>query len=453
MIYEFFKNFQNFFLTNICNFSTTVTAAIITVVNICKAIFTPISGMIIDADPFKARDKHTPWVRIMPVFLGGLYILMAYIAWKSGGTPLILVIFSVFYFLPVLLQNGYRSAIPSMAMDSNEASFLSAGVNTGSNIGRLLTGILVPFVMVKMSADGQTEDAQGFFWAVVISVVITIIVYWLSAVGISKAIRPDRVRGAAKAAGEQAKKKTIGLGKLIKQIFTEKNILIPFIIGLGCFFRVFIVSPSAPYYFKYVVGNMLHYATFSTATNIAGIVGVIVGPLFLATVAKNNLKGTLIGFILIIIACHICILFTGTNMWAFIILLTVAQFFYQGIAAILFTAFVNGCDVVELRNRKAGDNDVASGTAMSLHFTAVMFAQVLAGYIRNWALARAGFQGANTVASPELTHGLLNLYAWLPAFFLAIALVAVMFYNLTPEKMKEVHAELDPMREASNKVS
>ena len=216
---------------------------------------------------------------------------------------------------------------------------------------------------------------------------------------------------------------------------------------------MFIVSPSAPYYFKYVVGNMLHYATFSTATNIAGIVGVIVGPLFLATIAKNNLKGTLIGFILIIIACHICILFTGTNMWAFIILLTVAQFFYQGIAAILFTAFVNGCDVVELRNRKAGNNDVASGTAMSLHFTAVMFAQVLAGYIRNWALARAGFQGANTVASPELTHGLLNLYAWLPAFFLAIALVAVMFYNLTPEKMKEVHAELDPMREASNKAS
>ena len=298
MLYEFFKNFQNFFLTEICQFSTTLTATVITVVNIAKAIFTPISGMLIDMDPFKAKDKHTPWIRLMSAFLGGLFILMAFLAWQGGNKTLILVIFSIFYLLPVLLQNGYRSSISSIAMNSNEASFLAAGVNTGSNVGRLLTGIIAPVIMVKMSADGVTEDAQGFFWAVVVSVAIAVLVYWISAAAVKKTIRPDRVRGAnvAKAAGEAVKKSGNSLGAMIKQIFTDKNILIPFIIGLGIFFRTFVVAPSAPYYFKYITGNMLQYATFSTATNIAGIIAVIVCPIILVTVFKNKLKITLILF-------------------------------------------------------------------------------------------------------------------------------------------------------------
>lgn len=450
MLYEFFKNFQNFFLTEICQFSTTLTATVITVVNIFKAIFTPISGMLIDMDPFKAKNKHTPWIRLMSAFLGGLFILMSYLAWQGGNKTLILVIFSIFYLLPVLLQNGYRSSISSIAMNSNEASFLAAGVNTGSNVGRLLTGIIAPVIMVKMSADGATEDAQGFFWAVVVSVAIAILVYWISAVAVEKTIRPDRVRGA-KAVGETVKKGGNSLGAMIKQIFTDKNILIPFIIGLGVFFRTFVVAPSAPYYFKYITGDMLQYATFSTATNIAGIIAVIVAPIILVAIFKNRLKITLIVFTVIQIACHVSLLAVGANAMAFIVIMTICQFFYQGTSVLLFTAFVNAVDCAELKARKAGKTDVASGTAMSLHFTAVMFAQVLGGYVRNWALAKAGYVGANTVASAALTNGLINLYAWLPTAFLAIALVAILFYNLTPEMMKKVHEELDPLREEAAK--
>jgi len=455
MLYEFFKNFQNFFLTEICQFSTTLTAAVITVVNIVKALFTPISGMLIDMDPFKARDKHTPWIRLMSAFLGGLFILMSYLAWQGGSKTLILIIFSIFYLLPVLLQNGYRSAISSLAMNSNEASFLAAGVNTGSNIGRLLTGIIAPVIMVKMSADGATEDAQGFFWAVVISVAIAVLVYWISAVAVGKAIRPDRIRGAnvAKEVGKAAKKGGSSIGAMIKQILTDKNILIPFVIGLGIFFRTFVVAPSAPYYFKYITGNMLQYASFSTATNIAGIVAVIVCPIILATVFKNRLKVTLILFTVIQIACHVSLLAVGTNATAFIVIMTICQFFYQGTSVLLFTAFVNAVDVAELKARKAGKDDVASGTAMSLHFTSVMFAQVLGGYVRNWALARAGYVGASTVASAALTSGLIKLYAFVPTAFLAVALIAILFYNLTPEMMKKVHEELDPLREAAARQS
>ena len=86
LMYEFFKNFQNFFLTDICHFSTALTGTAITVINILKAVFTPISGMIIDKNPFRARDKHTPWIIGMPLFLGILFIAMAFTAWK-GGQP------------------------------------------------------------------------------------------------------------------------------------------------------------------------------------------------------------------------------------------------------------------------------------------------------------------------------------------------------------------------------
>ncbi len=101
MLYEFFENFQKFFLTELCHFSTTLTATLITIVNICKAIFPSIFGIIIDSNPLKARDKHAPWI------LG----------------------------MPVLLRCGYRSAIPSLSRNSNKTGCLALGINTASNIG------------------------------------------------------------------------------------------------------------------------------------------------------------------------------------------------------------------------------------------------------------------------------------------------------------------------------
>lgn len=448
LMYEFFKNFQNFFLTDICGFGTLVTGSLITTVNICKAIFTPVSGIIIDADPFKRKDKHTPWILGMPVILGALYILVAYLAWKGIiGTP-ILVIFSIFYFLPVLLQNGYRSAIPSMAMNAEEASFLSGAINVGSNVGRMLTGIIVPVIMVKMSMDGKTEDAQGFFWAVVVSVALTILVYWVSDIGIKKTIRPDALRQAGKEISANTKKQGAGFAKMILMIFTDKNILIPFVCGLGIFFRTFVVSPTAPYFFKYVAGDMIQYATFSTATNIAGIASCFVAPFAVSKICKDT-KKVCIASVAMCIICHLLLFLTGSSTTGFIALMTLAQFFYQGTSVLLFGMFVNAVDASELKARKRGEKKVASGTAMSLHFTAVMCAQVLGGAIRNVALTQAGYVGAETVASETLTSGLVKMYAVWPTIFLAAGLIALFFYSLDAKTMKAIHAELDPMREAA----
>ena len=448
LIYEFFKNFQNFFLTDICGFSTLITGSLITTVNVCKAIFTPISGILIDADPFKRKDKHTPWVLGMPVFLGALYILMAYFAWKGLSGTLILVLFSIFYFLPVLLQNGYRSAIPSMAMNAQEASFLSGAINVGSNAGRVLTGIIVPVIMVKMSADGKSEDARGFFWAVAVSVVLGVIVYWTSVLGIKKTIRADALRQAGKEVQSAGKKQGTGFVKMIAMIFTDKNILIPFVCGLGIFFRTFVVAPTAPYFFKYVTGDMLQYATFSTATNIAGVASCFVAPFIVSKICADTKKVCVISVSLCII-CHLILFISGSSTVGFIVLMTLAQFFYQGTSVLLFGMFVNAVDASELKVRKRGDKKVASGTAMSLHFTAVMCAQVLGGAVRNVALSQAGYIGTETAASDSLTKGLINMYAIWPTVFLAAGLIALFFYTLDAKTMKAIHEELDPLREAA----
>lgn len=451
MMYEFFKNFENFFLTELCAFSTTATAAISTAINATKVFLTPAVGVIVDKDPFKAKNKYSPWIIGMPIFLGLSFILMALGAWKGAGSAFIIAMYVIFQFFAPFLTNGYRSAIPSIAKNSNEASFLAAGVNTGMNIGRLLTGIIAPVVMVKLSVDGVTEDAQGFFWAVVVSVAIAVIVYLISAVALKKTIRPDRVRSAKEVASEAkevAKKSAMSVGDIFKQVFTDKNILIPFAIGICIFFRTFVVAPTAPYYYKYIVGDMMQYAAFSTATNIAGIIGVIVGPLYLVKVGKNNLKGTLLTFVAAMIVCQLSLLVVGSNPTGFLVAMTIANFFYQCTSVLLFTAFVNGSDAAELRRRKEGKKDVASGTAMSLHWTAVMIAQVLGVYVRNVGLQAAGYIGADTVASAALTSGLVKMYAFLPTIFLAIGFVIIFFYNLTPEKMAKIHEELDPMREA-----
>lgn len=454
LMYEFYKNFENFFLTEICAFSTGVTTGITTVINAIKVFLTPAVGVAIDKDPFKARDKHTPWIVGMPVFLGLAFILMAWGAWKGGGgTLFVLSMYVIFQLFAPFLSNGYRSAIPSMARNSNEASFLAASVNTGSNIGRVLAGIIAPVIMVKLSADGVNEDAQGFFWAVVVSVILSIVVYWLSAYAVKKTIRPDRLRDfrqIASEAGAKAKSNALSIGEIFKQVFTDKNIMIPFIFGVCLIFRTFVVAPTAPYYYSYVVGDMLEYATFSTATNVAGVIAVIVGPLFLVKVAKNNLKGTMLLFTVCVILCHLSLLIVGHDKNWFLVTMTLGNFFYQCNSVLIFTAFVNAVDVSELRQRKLGKKDVASGTAMSLHWTAVMVAQVLGVYVRNVGLQLAGYEGANTVATAEFADGLIKMYAIVPTIFLVFSFITILFYNLTPEYMEKVHAELDPLRAADS---
>jgi GPH family glycoside/pentoside/hexuronide:cation symporter len=217
---------------------------------------------------------------------------------------------------------------------------------------------------------------------------------------------------------------------------------------LGIFFRTFVVSPTAPYFFRYVTGDMIQYATFSTATNIAGIISCFAAPFAVAKICQDTKKVCIVSVALCIV-CHLLLFVTGGSTTGFISLMTLAQFFYQGTSVLLFGMFVNAVDASELKARKRGDKKVASGTAMSLHFTAVMCAQVLGGAIRNIALSQAGYIGSDTVASESLTSGLIRMYATWPTLFLAIGLIALFFYSLDANKMKAIHAELDPLREAA----
>ena len=89
MLFEFFKNFQNFFLTEICHLNTGLTGGLLSTVNLLKAVFTPVSGMIIDKDRFKAREKASPWIIGMQVFESVLFAIFSFLAWKGANMTLI----------------------------------------------------------------------------------------------------------------------------------------------------------------------------------------------------------------------------------------------------------------------------------------------------------------------------------------------------------------------------
>ena len=235
--------------------------------------------------------------------------------------------------------------------------------------------------------------------------------------------------------------------EMIKQIFTDRNLLLLFVIGLGAFFRTFVLSPSAPYYFKYVANNMMQFATFSTTTNVAGILGVLAVPVVFRIIP--NSKKTCMLSLGIAAICHLSLLIVGESSLGFIVVMTLCQFFYQFVSVSILKMFVDACDFVELKQRKIGKVDIATSTAISLNFTSVMFAQVLGSYLRNYALKLAGYVGAETVASPALTKGLVNMLALWPAAFLVFGIICFAFYKLDKKTMDAVHAELLPLRKAA----
>jgi len=203
---------------------------------------------------------------------------------------------------------------------------------------------------------------------------------------------------------------------------------------------------AAPFYFKWYVGNVNLVGRF-----FAFVIGASILSSFIAT-PLTNLFGKKRLFILVMVVSGIftsCIYFLKPeNVTGMYFLGGLAELF-AGIMPILFFAMLgDAADFSEYKNNRR-----ATGLVFSAGTFAMKFGGGVAGAVTMYVLGRFDYTEKSEAMSEIVSQsghalqGIKLVNSFVPVIFIIIAILIILIYPLSTQKMKEIETELKTRKE------
>jgi GPH family glycoside/pentoside/hexuronide:cation symporter len=197
---------------------------------------------------------------------------------------------------------------------------------------------------------------------------------------------------------------------------------------------------AAPYYFKWYFGRELLVGPFFIGVILASMVSS-----FLAT-PLTNIFGKRRLFILVMVISGIftcCIYFVPPdNIPMFFVLGILAELF-AGIMPILFFAMLG--DTADYSEYTFGRR--ATGLTFSAGTFAMKFGGGMAGVAMMFVLRIQGYFGQAAEQTSEALNGIRLINSFVPVIFIIVAILVILLYPLTTNKMNEIETELKARKE------
>ncbi len=197
---------------------------------------------------------------------------------------------------------------------------------------------------------------------------------------------------------------------------------------------------AAPYYFKWYLGRETLVGVFFIGVILASMVST-----FIAT-PLTNLFGKRRLFILVMIVSGLftCSIYfvPQDNIPMFFVLGILAEL-AAGVMPILFFAMLgDAADYSEYTNGRR-----ATGLTFSAGTFAMKFGGGMAGVAMMFVLRLQGYFGKATEQTAEALQGIRLINSFVPVIFIILAIILILLYPLTTEKMREVEGELKLRKE------
>ena len=285
-IYAWISSFMAIFLTDQIGIAAGAVSFLTLFVRVFDSINDPLIGSIADRSKDKGKGKYKPWVRWGALAMS-ICILLMFAMQPDWSMPFKIAYMWVVYIgvtvcstccnMPFGALNGLLTA------DSGERNKLSGIRQVFANIGTNWNSLIaVPLIVFFTGAgDGKTQSAKGYFFAVLVCVIIGLpTLFWTS----------YTVNEVVKAPPTQTK---IPMKAQLKAFFKNKYALIVaalfFMIGFCVYGKMTILI----YYLTYNCGN----ANLITITSVIGLFAAVAGAGFIGTWIYKalNHKGRTIG--------------------------------------------------------------------------------------------------------------------------------------------------------------
>lgn len=318
-----------------------------------------------------------------------------------------------------------RNADDRIAMSSSRATWNNAAKFAWSYLG-------VPFLAILANVVGEEYSYATLAGILGITTFVGYFLHFKMTEGY-EATGEEEVLNA-----KLTQRSRTGVLDLLKALFTNPPLLALVIADLAKWLFNFVVAGTVVYYFTYIALNKGLQAYYTLIIAFMAVFGALA-----SNYIGKKLSGrkTMIIFYLAMAALLLIGRSVYTNVWAVIILVSIAQFGYGCVYACSSALYA---DTAVYAEWKTGKN--ASGWIMGLTNVPIKIASTLKSVVLPAALALSGFSAAVEVekATDTMRAGIANTLLTLPAIMLiAGAVVLIFLYRLPKEKVEKMQEEIE----------
>jgi len=415
-----------YYFTDVVGLDPKFTALAFLLGKLFDAVIDPAIGLISDKTKSK-MGRRRPYI-LIGAFTSLITMAVLFRAPGLQGQIALFVWAIIAYFTACLAHSliaiPYSSLTPELTTDYDEMTNLNGWRMFFAMIGTLL-GAIVFGIIVKSHTKAPIDEKTAFSAAGIIFGFLILIVSLITFFSIKeKEITPD--------------KEDIKSGKSIGECFKNKpylNILLTWTFNV---IGITLITAIQPYYFKYVLNR--EEAVVGSFVVIF-FIAILFIPLWVFASKKIGKKNAYsLGLFLLVIGI-ICLFLFGHKMGIPKIFILIG-FCGIGLSATFVCPWSMIPDTVEYDYVKTKKRK--EGSYYGIWNFLFTLGGAFGGAILQGMLEKQGFV-ANAVQSEKALFGMRLALGPVPAFFLVIAAVIVLFYPLTKKKYEEVKTELDKM--------
>lgn len=416
-------SYYAYFLTDVAAIGAATVGTILLFARIGDAISVPIAGAIIEKTNFK-WGKYRSWLLLAPPVTAILFVLMFTNFNGMDTTTKAVTLGSLYvcaHFFVNLAWSAHTALIPVLGVHQEDRVTLSSRRQQFVSAAQILLGLIA---MPMIIALGGGNEAKGFFLTIIIFAFLQILGYRLMA----HVVKPW-VKNL-----ETEVKQTVTFRDMLNQVFSNRHLLLFFLVEVCILTARFMILGLAVYYFKYVAQNMLLVSVFFTCVSVGLLIGSFVGGFAAKKLAKKTVY--ILGLSMEII-CFALIWLVAENPVAYIALNAIATFGTGFANSVMYAVYA---DISEYSEWKTGKN--AKGLIMALSSLPTKIGVALSGAVIGFSLAAIGYV-AGAAPTPELTRSIVLIASIIPGAIAILALAGIFFYSLDEKGVLEIRTEIE----------
>ncbi len=417
-------SYQNYILTQFVQLSNALTANILAIMNFIQLIFCPLGGAFLDNFRFKKGAKYWPWFFIIPPIIAAINVFMTANVAYNGSKVLtaILMIIGVASG-NIFLFSLVKGIFPSLSNNDQERTYASTWANVWKEVAKYAAMSLAPSLMIILSVNGQEWDPRGLFLTTLIYSIVGVLVGCFAGIVFKKGVE-DKGKFASQLK-DGAKKASINVFGLLKQVFTNKTLLLIFTIIIFSNSRSYSTQNMHTYYYKFIWENPAAMSSMRLWGQIAIIAATFLVPVLKRKVFKET--KTFYVFTMASVAfCQLITMFAKTYLAYEII--EVVEYFVFGFKGVMdVLLFTIAVDVIRYEAFQKGETSkVAQGAVMSLFASALAGSKIICGYVVNGILSFCGYSKGAITESFKLLFP--TAYALVPGCLTLISVLLMLFF-------------------------
>lgn len=444
LFYQTFTMFLLYFYTDVFGITAAAAGTMFLVVRMLDTFYDPLVGVLADRTKSK-YGKFRPWILYTVIPFGAVGFLTFFTPEIATSAKVVYayITYTAMMFIYSTINVPYGALMAVMTSNSLERTSLSAFRSISAFVGGLIVQgftlkLINYFGLLNTHADGSANEQFGFSIAMGIYSVLAVIMFLTTFFVCKERIKPIN---------EQSN----SLREDIKDLFKNVPWLILTVVGIMTCLYVAIRNGSIIYYFKYYANNAgtAHLFGFEIGAEalissfmVAGTAFSILGTVLLkpmaAWVGKKNVY--ILSMALGTVLSMAYYFLNKDQITLMFVFQALCNFAVGPAMAMMWSMYADTADYSEWKNGRR-----ATGLIYSSANFAQKFGWSIGGAIAGYLLAYFGFV-ANAPLTPDTEKGVRILFSFMPAIWSLIAVIALFFYNLDENKVKEINAELTTLK-------